>query len=225
MSIREERKQQSRKAILDAALALSTTGRSFSSLSLREISRHVGLVPAAFYRHFQDMNELGLELVDQMALHLRNVLNQLSQQCFQAPDARTRQSLDYLFHAVEQFPEAWMFLIAERWGGSASLRQAITREFNFLSTDLAHALAQVEATQHIQSEQDLKVLGQILFELALSWAMQWIDLHRHVDLPQRTDALQQFRRQAQTQVQLLFRGILHWDRSLAQIADPQNLSP
>ncbi len=29
MSIREERKQQSRKAILDAALALSTSGRAF----------------------------------------------------------------------------------------------------------------------------------------------------------------------------------------------------
>ncbi len=87
-------------------------------------------------------------------------LNQLSQQCFQAPDAHAHaQSLDYLFHAVEQFPEAWMFSIAERWGGSASLRQAITREFNLLSTDLAQALAQVEATQHIQSEQDLKSIG------------------------------------------------------------------
>lgn len=26
-------------------------------ISLREIARHVGLVPTAFYRHFQDMNE------------------------------------------------------------------------------------------------------------------------------------------------------------------------
>ncbi|MFB0982436.1 MAG: TetR family transcriptional regulator, partial [Acinetobacter towneri] len=56
MSIREERKQQSRQAIIDAVLQLSASGRAFSSISLREISRQIGLVPTAFYRHFQDMD-------------------------------------------------------------------------------------------------------------------------------------------------------------------------
>jgi AcrR family transcriptional regulator len=70
MSIRDERKQQSRQAF-DAALHLSTSGRSFSSISLREVAREVGLVPTAFYRHFQDMDALGQELVDQVALHLK----------------------------------------------------------------------------------------------------------------------------------------------------------
>ena len=79
MSIRDERKQQSRQALLDAALKLSTSGRSFSSISLREVAREVGLVPTAFYRHFQDMDELGQELVDQVALYLKNVLHQLGQ--------------------------------------------------------------------------------------------------------------------------------------------------
>jgi AcrR family transcriptional regulator len=67
----DERKQQSRQALLDAALQLSTAGRSFSSISLREVAREVGLVPTAFYRHFQDMDALGQELVDQVALHLK----------------------------------------------------------------------------------------------------------------------------------------------------------
>ena len=71
MSIRDERKQQSRQALLDAALRLSTSGRSFSSISLREVAREVGLVPTAFYRHFQDMDHLGQELLDQVALHLK----------------------------------------------------------------------------------------------------------------------------------------------------------
>ena len=34
MSIREERKQQSRQALLNAALQLSTSGRSFARISL-----------------------------------------------------------------------------------------------------------------------------------------------------------------------------------------------
>lgn len=84
MSIRDERKQQSRQALLDAALRLSTSGRSFSSISLREVAREVGLVPTAFYRHFQDMDELGKELVDHVALHLKTILHQLGQSYFKA---------------------------------------------------------------------------------------------------------------------------------------------
>ena len=41
MSIREERKQQSRQALLNAALQLSTSGRSFARISLREVTRQV----------------------------------------------------------------------------------------------------------------------------------------------------------------------------------------
>jgi Transcriptional regulator len=77
MSLREERKQQSRQALLDATLALSSRGHAFSSISLREITHEVGLVPAAFYRHFQNMDQLGLELLDQVSIHLKGVLNQL----------------------------------------------------------------------------------------------------------------------------------------------------
>ncbi|MFA9204327.1 MAG: hypothetical protein ACEQSD_10050, partial [Flavobacteriales bacterium] len=54
MSLRDERKQQTRQALLDAALGLSTAGRSFSIISLREVAREAGLVPTAFYRHFVD---------------------------------------------------------------------------------------------------------------------------------------------------------------------------
>lgn len=36
------------------------------------------------------------------------------------------------------------FLISERWGGSAILRQAIAREIDFLIEDLANDLQRVE---------------------------------------------------------------------------------
>ena len=57
MSLREDRKQQSHQALLDATLALSSQGRAFSTISLREVAHAVGLVPTAFYRHFQDMEK------------------------------------------------------------------------------------------------------------------------------------------------------------------------
>lgn len=213
MSIRDERKQQSRQALLDAALALSTSGRSFSSISLREIARHVGLVPTAFYRHFQDMNELGLELVDQVALHLKGIFHQLGQAYIYQPDTETQISLDLFFQAVEHHPEPWVFMIAERWGGSEVIRQAIAREINFLIEDLANDLGQIEAMQHIGNTQDLQVFSNILINLSFTWAMTWMDISRKYQAEERIEQQKQFKLQTMTQVHLIFRGISNWDPS------------
>ena len=54
MTIRDDRKQQTRQTLLDAALKLMGDGRSFVSISLREVTREAGVVPTAFYRHFKN---------------------------------------------------------------------------------------------------------------------------------------------------------------------------
>ncbi|MGE8559169.1 MULTISPECIES: TetR family transcriptional regulator [unclassified Acinetobacter] len=213
MSIRDERKQQSRQALLDAALALNTSGRSFSSISLREIARHVGLVPTAFYRHFQDMNELGLELVDQVALHLKGILHQLGQAYIYQPNTKAQISLDLFFQAVEYHPEPWVFMIAERWGGSEVIRHAIAREINFLVEDLANDLCKMETVQHIHNVPDLRVISNILINLSFTWAMTWMDINREYEAQERLDQQKQFKLQTITQVHLIFRGISNWDPS------------
>ena len=76
MSIRDEKKQQTRNTLLEAALSLMSDGRSFVSISLREVTREAGVVPTAFYRHFRDMDELGLALVDEVCLNLRRLLRE-----------------------------------------------------------------------------------------------------------------------------------------------------
>lgn len=212
MSLRDERKQQSRQALLDAALMLSASGRAFSSMSLREIARHADLVPAAFYRHFSDMDQLGLELIDRIALHLKGVLHQLGQAYLYLPNAKTKVSLDIFFQAVEHAPEPWIFLISERWGGSAVLRHAIDREIQFLIDDLANALGRVKTMRHLQRAQDLRMLAQFLIHLALDWAMGWIEIRRRIEPDQQAEQREFFKTQALFQVQLLFRGILNWER-------------
>lgn len=210
MSIRDERKQQSRQALLDAALALSTSGRSFSSLSLREIARHVGLVPTAFYRHFQDMNELGLELVDQVALHLKGILHRLGQTYIAQPHTQAAFSLDLFFQAVTHNPDPWIFLIAERWGGAEVIRHAIAREINFLIADLTTDLRQVEVVRHIVNVQDLHVLSDILINLSFTWAMTWMNISRQYQAEALHQQQAQFQLQTLTQVNLIFCGIVNW---------------
>ena len=210
MSIRDERKQQSRQALLDAALRLSTSGRSFSSISLREVAREVGLVPTAFYRHFQDMDHLGQELLDQVALHLKTVLHQLGLAYLSQLGSKSQNTLQLFFQAVDQNPEPWIFMISERWGGSKVVRQAIGREIEFLIDDLVNDMRRIESLKHIQDENDLKVLSTILTNLSFTWAMTWISLSRQNSGLALKEQQEQFMQQAATELRFMFRGVSNW---------------
>ncbi|MDR0234836.1 TetR family transcriptional regulator [Acinetobacter sp.] len=210
MSIRDERKQQSRQALLDAALTLSTSGRSFSSISLREVAREVGLVPTAFYRHFQDMDELGKELVDQVSLYLKNVLHQLGKGLAH-PEAKTKTSMELFFEAVDSSPQQWIFMIAERWGGSEIVRRAISREIDFLNDDLASDLKKFDVIDNFRDESDLKVITNILINLSFTWAMSWISLSRQYSGIELELQKMVLKKQAVTQIHLIFKGIENWE--------------
>ena len=63
MSSREQKEtSNSTRFFFNAVLDLCMTGQSFSSISLRQVTREVGVVPTAFYRHFDDMESLGRAL-------------------------------------------------------------------------------------------------------------------------------------------------------------------
>ncbi|WP_445114547.1 TetR family transcriptional regulator [Acinetobacter sp. WZC-1] len=213
MSIRQEQKQHSRQALLDAALHLSTSGPSFAGISLREVTRTAGLVPAAFYRHFQNMDALGQELVDQVALHLKTILHQLEQAWLQHPETTTELGLELFFTAVDQHPRPWIFIIAERWGGTASVSVAIAREIDFLNQELANDLIRLTNVQQFHNADDLKALSSLLINQAFSWAMSWINLLQKTTAtemesePELEKML--LKQQATAQLQLILRGMIN----------------
>ncbi|MBY0416791.1 MAG: HTH-type transcriptional repressor FabR, partial [Pararheinheimera sp.] len=73
---RAQQKEKTRRAIIDAAFQQLSADKGYSSLSLREVAREAGIAPTSFYRHFTDMDELGLTLVDEAGLMLRQLLRQ-----------------------------------------------------------------------------------------------------------------------------------------------------
>ena len=50
---------------MNSALQWVEEGQHFSSLSIREVAKRAGVVPTAFYRHFKDLDDLALNLVDE----------------------------------------------------------------------------------------------------------------------------------------------------------------
>ena len=70
---RGARKERTRRQILDAALDLCEDS-SLVALSLRQVAKEVGIVPTAFYRHFDSIEDLGLALVEESFVSLREML-------------------------------------------------------------------------------------------------------------------------------------------------------
>lgn len=150
-SKRSERKQRTREHLLDAALGVMEAGRGFSSLSLREITREAGVAPAAFYRHFSDLDELGLALVEACGLTLRRLLREVRRQEL-PPTQMLRSSVVIYKDYVKENHRYFRFAAGARGGGSPSIRKAIRIE----EAHFAHEMA--------QDMRDLNMLPQLPME-------------------------------------------------------------
>lgn len=139
LATRAERKERTRQSLLDAALALMAQGRSFTSLGLREITREAGVVPTSFYRHFRDMDELGLALVEEGSRTLRLLLRDARQANTPITDI-IRASVGIYKAFVEQHRLHFLFIAGERNGGSPVIRAAIRREVARFTAEMAQDL-------------------------------------------------------------------------------------
>jgi AcrR family transcriptional regulator len=155
---RDQRKEATRRALIAAALKL-LDDRSFSALSLREVTREAGVVPAAFYRHFDSMDALGLVLIDESFRALRDMLRTA-----RAGDLDLNRviesSVDILTASVTQQREHWRFIGRERSSGVASLRYAIRTEIRLITSELATDLARFPGL-NVWSTEDLNILASL----------------------------------------------------------------
>ncbi|HNP01832.1 MAG TPA: HTH-type transcriptional repressor FabR, partial [Agitococcus sp.] len=168
MSIRDEKKQQTRNTLLEAALSLMSDGRSFVSISLREVTREAGVVPTAFYRHFRDMDELGLALVDEVCLNLRRLLREERVKAQGAGHIAIKSSVMMFLLYVKQEARYFDFLARERWSGSSKIREAIQREIRHFSSDLSSDLRLFPEMQNLPSE-DLQMISDLVINAAMNW--------------------------------------------------------
>ena len=155
---REERKEETRRAIIAAALKLLDE-RSFSGLSLREVTRAAGIVPAAFYRHFESMEALGLVLIDESFRSLREMLRAARTDMLD-PNRVIESTVEILTASVTQQREHWRFISRERSSGVTVLRYAIRTEIRLITAELATDLARFPQL-HGWSTEDLNILASL----------------------------------------------------------------
>lgn len=139
MATRAEQKKQTRRAILDATLALLSEQRSLDSLGLREVTRGAGLAAPSFYRHFKDMEELGLALVEEAGFFLREMLKKTRERIGQS-DSAIETSVDTFIEFLQQYPVHFRILLQEQVGYSAEFRHAVKTEVDHFETELKNYL-------------------------------------------------------------------------------------
>lgn len=197
---REQRKEATRRAIVDAALRLLDR-RSFSALSLREVTREAGIVPGAFYRHFDSMEALGLVLIDESFRALRDMLR-VARAGQLDPNRVIESSVDILVASVAQRREHWRFIGRERSSGVSVLRYAIRTEIRLITSELAIDLARFPGLNEWSSE-DLNILASLFVN-------SMILIAEAIEDAQDTAALAEIKRIAIKQLRMIAIGVNGW---------------
>jgi AcrR family transcriptional regulator len=201
MATRVEQKERTRRAILDAALELSAES-TLAAVSLRQVAKQVGIVPTAFYRHFDSVDALGLALVDESFASLRTMMRDLRKGDPALADIVDR-SVSILVDHVHDQREHFAFIARERGAGPPEVRSAIHHQIELFERELATDLARLPGTSEWSAE-DLRVLANLIVTAMVATAEAILRAEG------RPDVEKEHVERARTQLRMVLVGALNW---------------
>jgi len=140
--------------LMEAALKLNMTARSLTSLTIRELAREADLNPNTFYRHFKNLDDLGLFIIDHIEVKLRIPLREIRQKAameqvavepdteinLQAQMQRTNvvlaETVRLFYDFVANHKEAFITGVCETNGASPILRKSMANIMQGFADDL-----------------------------------------------------------------------------------------
>lgn len=202
VSARQLQKERTRSALLSAALELSRE-QGFAQTSLRQVAKRAGVVPAAFYRHFESMDELGLALVERCFGTLRTMIRDAQRHpevFLEIIDA----SAEILVDAVKENKADFAFVSRERFGGSEVVREAIRHELELFVTELAVVLARLPNIE-TWSTDDVQMVSRLFVRNMVANAEEVVEMPDN-----RPDLEERIREGARRQMRLIVIGFKDW---------------
>ena len=180
----KDQAQPTRRKLIEAALKLSAE-KGFSGLSLRDVAKEAGITPAAFYRHFHDLNELGLVLIDEVGLGLRQLLRE-ARKNFDQKGSAVRASVETFIQYITENSNLFRLLQGERQGSSSQFRKALFTELNRFIEEVAEDLERGSLRLN-QPLQDSGLAAEAIVAVAFTVGGEALDLpkHRRAELIER----------------------------------------
>jgi AcrR family transcriptional regulator len=213
-----DRRRQTRQALLDAALEQMDAGTSFDALSLRSVARAAGIVPTAFYRHFESMDELGLALVDESFRTLRAMLRDAREGGL-PPKHMIRASVAILVEHVRAHPQHYAFIAHARASGGGVIRHAIRNEIRLITSELAMDLARFPVLRTWTGE-DLNMLAALLVNTMIAIVEAVIDTPASGPGARSPAEIEELKRIAEKQLRLPLLAVPLWRSGSAGQPDP-----
>jgi AcrR family transcriptional regulator len=199
---RQAQKEQSRRALLDASLRL-LDHQNLSGLGVREVTREAGLSPAGFYRHFRDLDELGVALVTEALENLHLLIRRVLAEQGEPSELIERTVAVIARHVREHRPHI-RFLARERHGGVRPVREAIAAELTAFTEETAAALGALPQSAG-WSGAELRMLAGLYVEHMVATAAAFLEAPAGSRAAERRiSAL------ARDQLQLISIGRRHW---------------
>ena len=202
MATREEKKRQTRQSLMDSALFLVGQGENFSNVSLREVAKNAGVVPTAFYRHFKDMEELGLNLVDDMGMMLRKLMRATRQQKLPM-EQLIKNSVELYVSYVAENRSIFLFMSQCRTGGTLALRNAIRNELGYFASELASDIRGIAMLPSIDNK-DLESFASLIITTVADTTVEILDL------PDKSLQQKELIEQTTKQLRVIFLGASLW---------------
>ena len=136
--------------------------KSLSSLSLREIARNAGIAPTSFYRHFKDVNDLGMTLVDEAGLMLRQLMRSARRRITKDSNA-IDTSVDTLMEFINENKNVFRVLLREHTGTSAEFRAAVQREIQHFIKELSDYIMHRQKISQQLADLESEAMVMIVF--------------------------------------------------------------
>lgn len=160
---RQEQKLKTRQRIIDAAFTLIDENKSLSAISLREVAREAGIAPTSFYRHFKDLDELGLTLVDEAGLALRQLMRKARKRIAQTGGSVIDTSVDTFIEFIGLNTNKFRLLLREHTGTSTAYRQAVLREMQHFVKELSDYIVEQQAANYLVAQFQADAMVRLVF--------------------------------------------------------------
>ena len=192
-----------KEELFQATLNLIGPQKSIASLSLREIAREAGIAPNSFYRHFKDIDQLAIELIDQAGIVLRQIIREARMQA-SLEHSIIRSSVEILIQQLDVDEGYLSLLLREGYTGSASYKAAVERQLNSFEQELQDDLVRLEKLKgHQIARPDL--VAKAITQLVFNMGAKVIDL----SIEKRTEIAHQ----TMLMIRMIIVGARHLDES------------
>ena len=166
-----------KEELFQAKLNLIGPEKSISALSLREVAREAGIAPNSFYRHFKDIDELAIELINRAGVVLRKIIREARLKASKQ-ESIIRTSVEVFLQQLDADDGNLSLLLREGYTGSISYKRAVEQQLSFFQQELQEDLIRLERLNHnklFHPDLVAKAITQLVFNMGA----KAIDLPRH----------------------------------------------